>query len=88
MCLFFQFYPIKQNFFKNLLFHNIFITLSSFYSYTTLLIGKVEQMCPLKDEETVVDKVLINLTRSKKQESRALVLQLWKSQLNGVIKIE
>lgn len=45
-------------------------------------------MCPFKDEETVVDKVLINLTRSKKQESRALDLQLWKSQLNGVIKRE
>lgn len=36
-----------------------------FIHILTLLIGKVEQMCPFKDEETVVDKVLINLTRSK-----------------------
>ena len=63
MCLFFQFYTIKHNFFKNLFFHNIFRTLSSFYLYTTLLIGKLEQMCPFKDEETIADKVLINLTR-------------------------
>lgn len=40
----------------------------------TLLIGKVEQMCPFKDEETVVDKVLINLTRSKKNKNRGLLI--------------
>lgn len=31
-------------------------------------------MCPFKDEETVVDKVLINLTRSKKNKNRGLLI--------------